>query len=282
MSQERILAKLSAKEIWRTQSERVLARYFGAHVDDLAFETAASIAKHVGVSGITVGRFLRRLGYRRLGELARDLRGGPPNSAWQVKVAGSSGHTSAKTRARQLRAHVDNLTRVYDLATTSDWRRATQLLAGAAEVFVAAFQNEQGIGQYFASQLGYARTHVRFLGGADGTFQELLSGPSSGKCLVIIDSRRYARCSGLLARRANETGIKVVAITDIYCPWAGIADISLNDPGEEEIFWDSSVSTVALLELLLEDVIEALGKRVTQRIEQLSDLQDFFGEFSDA
>jgi DNA-binding MurR/RpiR family transcriptional regulator len=279
MSRDLVLSKLHAKEVDRTQAEAMLARFFSAHLDDLPFETAASIAKRVGVSAVTVGRFLRSLGYQRLTDLTQELRGHAPSSAWQLKGGGQGNGTSIQTK--QLQAHVENLTRVFNHAERPEWQVVVKLLADMPHVFVASFQNLRGIGHYFAAQLDYARAGVRFLDGQDGTFADLFDAERRKSCLLIIDSRRYARKAGLLAERAKASGVKVIAVTDIYCPWLGNADLALTDPGEGEVFWDSAVSTVALLELLLESVIERLGPKVAERMEYLTDLQDGFGDFND-
>lgn len=277
MSRDLVLARLHTETGERTQSEAILARYFSAHLDDLPFETAASIAKRVGVSAVTVGRFLRRLGYQRLTDLTQELRGHAPSSAWQLKSDGNG----SSIQNRQLKAQIDNLTRVFAHRDRSDWQAAVALLTDMPQIFVAAFQNLRGIGHYFSAQLDYARPGVRFADGQDGTFANVFDGDRRKSCLLIIDSRRYARKAGLLAERAKAAGIKLIAVTDIYCPWIDEADVALTDPGEGEVFWDSAVSTVALLELLLESVIERLGPKVASRMEYLTDLQDGFGDFDD-
>jgi DNA-binding MurR/RpiR family transcriptional regulator len=277
MSRDLVLAKLHMEGA-RTQSETVLARYFATHLDDLPFETAASIAKRVGVSAVTVGRFLRSLGYQRLTDLTQELRGHAPSSAWQLK--GQENGNGTSIQGKQLKAHINNLTRVFQQSDGADWQTAVKLIADLPHVFVASFQNLRGIGHYFAAQLDYARAGVRFVDGQDGTFADVFDAERKKSCLLVIDSRRYARKAGLLAERARAAGIKVIAVTDIYCPWLGEADLALTDPGEGEVFWDSAVSTVALLELLLEAVIERLGPKVSARMEYLTDLQDGFGDFA--
>jgi DNA-binding MurR/RpiR family transcriptional regulator len=277
MSRERILDKLRSEANRRTPAEQRLARYFETHLDDLPFETAATIAKRSRLSAVTVGRFLRRLGYSKLTGLTQGLRGSPLSPAWQLKAR--TGDHGDGIRARQLHAHIENLTRVFDQTRSPAWRQTVALIASSSRVFVAAFQNLRGIGLYFASQLGYARPGVQFLGGEDGIFSDLFDGEPGHCCLVIVDSRRYARKAALLAERAKSAGIHVVTVADIYCPWMASAEITLTDPGEGEVFWDSAVSTIALLELLLEAVIEKLGSRVQDRLRRITDLQDHFGDF---
>ena len=46
-----------------------------ANLDRLGLETADQIAQQTGTSGISVGRFLRSVGYRNLDDLKRELRG---------------------------------------------------------------------------------------------------------------------------------------------------------------------------------------------------------------
>lgn len=285
MTRQEIVAQLMRKEEWQTQSEVLLARFFLAHLDSLPFETAASIAKRVEVSPVTVGRFLRRLGYRRLSELTRDLHSHEPNFAWQSKNGKRAGAKTAgngDTGSRQLAALVKNLSRIFEQTSTPEWRNAVEMLVAAENVFVSAFQNGRGIGLYFAGQLGYARPGVEFVDGLNGTFMELFDKEPAKTCLIVIDSRRYAKHSRLLIQYAKRVGIKVISITDIYCQWMDEADAALADPGEGEVHWDSAVSTVALLELLLEGVIRKLGKLVPARIEKITDLQDHFGTFDGA
>ena len=62
---KKILERLGSEELRRSKSDKLLAQYLERHIAELPFETARSIAAKVGVSPMTVGRFLRRVGYRR-------------------------------------------------------------------------------------------------------------------------------------------------------------------------------------------------------------------------
>jgi hypothetical protein len=75
---------------------------------------------------------------------------------------------------------------------------------------------------------------------------------------------------------------RIIAIMDVCCPWPDEANVALADPGEGEVFWDGAISMVALLELMLESVIERLDGNVSERIERLTELQHCFSDFSDA
>src|SRR5699024_11711328 len=64
------------KNRWETftASEQKIATYLLDNIRGIPFETAASLARNVGVSSMTVGRFLRNLGSAGVGELKQELR----------------------------------------------------------------------------------------------------------------------------------------------------------------------------------------------------------------
>ena len=65
------------KRQWETftTSEQKIAAYLLHNISGIPFETAASLGQRVGVSPMTVGRFLRNLGYARSRRLKKSLRG---------------------------------------------------------------------------------------------------------------------------------------------------------------------------------------------------------------
>src|SRR5579864_2068512 len=58
-----------------TPTAKRIASYMLANLERLGLETADQIAQQTGTSGISVGRFLRCVGYRNLDDLKRELRG---------------------------------------------------------------------------------------------------------------------------------------------------------------------------------------------------------------
>ena len=59
-----MLNRIEATFSQLTPSEKRVASWMLAHAALIPFETAESVALTTGTSGITVGRFLRKLGYR--------------------------------------------------------------------------------------------------------------------------------------------------------------------------------------------------------------------------
>lgn len=278
-----IASKLKSPDARQTKSDILLANYIERNLSDLAFETAKSIAVSVGVSQMTVGRYLRRLGYDGLDELKREIRESSGRTAWSVKGKFDRLREDArdgKLSATLIHQQIDDLGRVYEMTQSPQWRQACELLVNCKEVFVAAFQNVRGVGQFFASQLSYARPNVQFTDGLNGTYLEILDGASDDRCLFLYDVRRFASKARPLAMEARQAGVKVILLSDDTCVWADeVADVALIMPGARGPLWDGAALPVAVLDLIIASVVVELGDAVNARVDRLTKLQDAFGDF---
>lgn len=263
-------------------AEQAVAAHLAAHPEQLPFETAESIAKRLGVSAMTVGRALKALGYRGLGDLRAEMRAEVPDAAvapW-VRRGSSSPVVKNVDRARAMRAETEAIEAVHAMAETPVWKRVVGSVAAADRVFVAGFQTERGLAIAFADQLAYVRSGVRYLSVADRAFADLRTEASERSCLVMVDSRRYSRWFRLLARKAVELRVPVVIVTDAYCRWANeLSALSLRVRTDSGRFWDNNAPIASLLNLLLEDVIEQLGDAVYAHLDAASEFGAAFVGF---
>lgn len=261
-----------------TPAERRIARYFYEHLQDLNRETAASIADQLALSPMTVGRFLRALGFERpeaVRESAREL----PAVANAVSI--SEKLPNGGPMAELLAIHVDALRTIHDMTSEYRWGEAVGMLCEADVVFVASFHDSSGVARHFSDQLSTAREQVHYLDGQDGTYQQLLTRDADNFMVVIIDCHRLATKSRTLARAARTIGHRVLFISDQDCNWAQEnSDVSLLLPQEQQSALHSAVALAALLDFLMVSVMEAGGEKAKARAQQIIELQDLFGEFT--
>jgi DNA-binding MurR/RpiR family transcriptional regulator len=280
---KRILKLVQSDDLRRSKSDKLIANYIERNLAELPFETARSIATRLELSPMTIGRYLRRLGFDGLDQLKHELRHGGSNPAWEVK--GQVDRLQQDIRdgnllAGLIKQQIDNLGFIYELTTAPEWQQAVEALVSASEVYVAAYQNVRGIAQYFASQLSYTRPRVQFVDGVNGTYAELLDGSVDGRLLFLHDVRRFAAKARPLALEARRAGVKVVLLTDEFCPWGPeVSDICLIVPGSHGPLWDGAATMTAVMDLMLSNVIVLLGNDVSERVELLTRLQNVFGDF---
>lgn len=268
----RVARRLAERYEHLTVSERMIAGWLADNLDQLPFETAASIGQRVGVSAMTVARLVKSLGYDNLAALKDDLRDDARDAPWLLT-------RPAPSADARLKAETAAIAGVYRLAETTEWAAAVDLLATAPRVHVAGFQTEAGIATGFARHLSYVRPDVSSFDCAAGIMEMLLdAGPAD--LFVAVDVRRYSRHFRLLAEKVAASGRPLLVITDPYCPWARdltphilTAEVALGH------FWDMNSALASLLNLLVDGVVQRIGPDVVhKRLDLLAEnYSDFIG-----
>jgi DNA-binding MurR/RpiR family transcriptional regulator len=264
-----------------SKADRALASYMLAKLSSIPFETAATLAAKVAVSEPTVGRFCRTIGYKSFKDLKEQLREDIGDRPWLIsdRLREFQQRTLAgeDQLAQSLQLEMAGLVAVYELAQTDEWKRTVKRLATSKAVYVAGFQTERGMAQFFANQLQYLRDRVHLMDLAGGNFSELLLADHEEACLVIFEARRYSRMARLLAMEARDTGIPTTLITDAFCDWGrDLVDEILVVPTEFNLFWDSTAQMASLTNLLMNGVFIEIGPSVEERMNKVSMLYSRF------
>lgn len=262
-----------------TASEQRIASYLLHNMGAIPFETAASLGKRAGVSAMTVGRFLRKLGYTGLGELKEELRG---ENSWMrlYKNPLPSDDGDKDLAAKTLQNEINMLAEVHALARRPEWKPIVKLLATADRVSVASFQLGRFLGTAFAELLQQIRPHVSFADGTDGAYIDMLVDSTGKSCVVLIDERRYSQHFRILAEEVVHRGIPLVILTDTLCYWAPrLTPHVLMIPVNNDRAWHSFSSFSNLFSLLFSAVTQVRGERVLDRIEQITHLRQHFVGF---
>lgn len=263
-----------------TRTEAAIAGFFLSDLSSLPFETAGSVARRIGVSEASVGRYCRAIGFRHFKDLKTSLRGDLGDRAFLIgdrlrDFAERSRAGESKALEKEIAAIVAN----HELAATPAFRAEAIRLANARKVFVAGFQTERGHAQYLAHGLSYLRPGVQLMDAADGTFADLLLDAPAEAALVIIDGRRYSRLARHLGIAAKAAGTHVTLITDPYCTWGReSADEMFIVQTDFDQFWDATSAMASLVGLLVNAVFAELGPDVETRLSAVSALYgDFIG-----
>ncbi len=262
-----------------TPAERRIAKYFSEHLNELPFETASSVADRLELSPMTVGRFLRSLGYHGLDGIKVHLKENTPALTSQLPSVLEQLQKDAsegRPLATQIAEQVEMLQHIYNLASQPQWQEAVAAILSAGTVFVASQPGLAGIARYFSDRLAFARDQVLFLDGANGSYIELFGGPSDDGVLVVIDSPSFVS-SRLLARSARRAGCKVLLVTGQFTEWAHeFANITLSLPPQRATSRESLAAMMSLLEYLAVTVIHAAGETAEIRIRRIEELQGMF------
>lgn len=268
-----------------TPSEKRIGSWLLSHRQHIPFETADSIAQATGTSGITVGRYLRKLGYRNLDDVKNSLkdRAPVPYRHWGVidRLDSWAQQQAQPDRASlSLQMELDAIRYVYQLAQEETFARISERIARADAVIVIGIQSTRGLANTFFSHLEYLRPRVTYADGSSGSWLEALNSEYEHPYVVITDTRAYSSTARQFCRVAAERRIATALVTDIWCPWARDYPLDLlqvkTDTGH---FWDSLAPIGCLFNLLLSAVVERLGPSLSRRLAENRALQQEFGQF---
>jgi len=264
-----------------TQTENAIAAYMLANLQSLPFDTAATLARKIGVSEASIGRYCRAIGYRHFKELKASLQSDLGGTAWLIGDRLRDFHASSlrgnTELARALEKEIAAVVAVHEIAASSEFARAVARLTRSPTVHVAGFQTERGHAVQLVHNLQYLRPGVHLADIAGGHFAEILLADPASVCLVMFDGRRYSRTTERLVRAAKERGIPVTLITDPYCDWAhGLVSELFTVQTDLNHFWDTTSAMSSLVGLIVNGVFKELGAGVETRMERVASLYNEF------
>lgn len=263
-----------------TPSERRLASFTVEHPTALAFDTVASVADQVGVSGPTVIRFATKLGfdgYASLQQHVQSLVAGQLRRPTDRHRDGADGATDHRSIA------VDSVERAVAAVTSEDLvALATPLAESPGHVWIASSGTSTAAAHVLHGGLSLLRSDVRSLSGSGASNSAELVDATPSDVVIAIDMPRYERRIVDTVRWLADLGVTVLAITDgPLSPLASLADVwvAIDVPAIGP--FDSTLPTIAVAELVVAEVATRLGGAAIDRLDRAESLWALHGVFLD-
>ncbi|WP_153393003.1 MULTISPECIES: MurR/RpiR family transcriptional regulator [unclassified Pseudomonas] len=265
-----------------TPTGKRIASYLLGNPQQLPFESADSIALQASTTGISVGRFLRSLGYQNLDDVKQSLRGEVPAS-WLItdRIAAFRAESNGGDALdRSMQREIEAIQYVYEVARSEAFAQIVKRIHEADAVFIIGIQSTRGILTAFHSHLEYIRPKVYYVDGLSGIYAETLNSGFDNPYAIIADFRAYSSVTQTFCQAALENALPLALITDLQCPWARDYALDLlqikTDVGQ---FWDSPAPLACLLNLMVSAVAQQYGEHLDERLAKNRQLQKAFGQF---
>ncbi len=261
---EEVYADLSGQEL--RAAETLLA-----HADDLAVYSSAELAELSGVSRATLSRLYRRLGYESFAELRDEARtmhvlGVPLANAPGVAIGDHLGDEVANLR-RMMTANEERIA------------PAVRLLVEAAHVVVVGHRNGYPVALHLREQLAQVRPGVRVLPLPGQSLAEDLVELDADDVLVLVGLRRRLEGFARLARWAQASPARVIAITDpTGRRHAAGADVWLECPIHMSGPFSSYASAMSLVALLSNSASTLMADAGDARVTAITNAYATLGE----
>ena len=278
MAEKLLINQISVGLSVMTASEKRVARIVLSDYPSAGLLPITKLAELSHVSGTTVLRFVKRLGFegylefqsRLIGELSErklsflDL--------YEERITGLKDH---KLIQRFVQLHRDKLVTSLTNLPVAEFDQTIKILSNPKlRVMCIGGRFTDYHAKYLASHLHELRPSIRFTEDSHIWRNEQLLDFSKKDVVVIFDVRRYQKDTVEFARKAHKKGAKIILVTDPYLsPVASIAACVLPVEVEGPSAFDSTLNIMALVELLITGVVENLGEKARARIKNLEEIR---------
>jgi DNA-binding MurR/RpiR family transcriptional regulator len=262
-------------------SERRVARALLSGPPTIGLESSVRLARHAGVSGPTVSRFITQLGFANYGAFQRALHDeiaarvmtpvevyrqhrAEPGAANLLDVSGTSlGEAVART--------------LQDLNPEEFYRAASLLADVSRQVLTVGGWFSHLVAGYLGQVLRQIRPRVRVVPPISSERAAAVADIAKKDVVVIFDFRRYERDTLEVARAARAASARIVLLTDPWLsPVAEIADAVLPAQVAGPSPFESLTPTLAVVETLITAVADALGEEGHRRLEQFGSIAELW------
>jgi DNA-binding MurR/RpiR family transcriptional regulator len=258
-------------------AERKLGALLCDFPGDLASYTASELAALAGVSGPTVSRFVRRLGYDSY-EAARRHARRESETGSRLYLASHSAPSGALSLTAHCGQGVENVQRTFDGITADEIIEIAQAALKARKVWVVGFR----IGHAFATYLHWQLTQV---------IEDIIAIPAAGQTigehLVSIEERDLVIVFGLRRRLAQIRSIvaeigrrraKLLYITDESASTRDEATWHIRCQTKAPGLLFNHVAVMAACHLIADQTIEQAGQAGRTRLRRIETLNESLGE----
>jgi DNA-binding MurR/RpiR family transcriptional regulator len=255
-------------------AERSVARALFAAYPSAGLESLPQLAEAAGVTGPTVLRFVRKIGFDGYPDFQRALRREVQErmegmlSLFDAQAPPSGAHLLQRS-AETFKRGLDETLGAKGLR--SELPKVVSLLADTKRhAWFAGGRFSRLVAEYLCLLLRMLRPGCAMVGDAPAARALDGSDVARNDVLVVFDYRRYQPDAAVLAEEAAERGAVVVAVTDAWLsPAVESARHVLISSSASLSPIDSMLGGYALAEVVAAEVLTELGEEARRRLERV-------------
>jgi DNA-binding MurR/RpiR family transcriptional regulator len=266
-----------------TKAERRVARVLFANNMMPGLDTVAMVAAQAKVSGPTVLRFVTKQGFSGYPEFQRKLReeiGARVSSPLNLYQRGKSPRRADGRNALEsnLETFSEGLRATFRSEQATEVAALTEMLVDTKRhVWLVGGRFSQMIAEILWAHVVQLRPKVHLVPQEIRRRQEALLDIRQNHFVLAFDFRRYQTDTIAFTSMAADRGAKVGLVTDRWLsPIAERADHIVTCDTEAPSPYDSLVSPLALVELLVGTATTASGTAGRKRMEELEEVRRLF------
>lgn len=262
-----------------TRAERQLAHSILENYPASGLGPLTALARDAQVSTPTVARMVHKLGFKGYPEFQAELR-----EELRAKVKNpiakhdtwTEGAPSGHVLNRFTDAVIDNIRHSLAQVTPETFDAACALVADRDRpLYIVGGRITHTMAEYLFMHMQMVRPDVTHIQSTSNTWPHYLLDVKPGAVFVIFDVRRYENATLKLAEIVHERGGQIILFTDQWrSPVHSLTDLCFSTRIVVPSAWDSSVTTLLLVETMIAAAQDHNWDSTRARMETLEDMFD--------
>lgn len=262
-----------------TRAERQLANCILENYPASGLGTITTLGKRADVSTPTITRMMQKLGFPSFPDFQTSLR-----QELEARISDPITKRDIWTNRaptehilnRFTEAVISNISHSLGQTDTDSFDKTCALIAdGRRRVFVVGGRITRTLADYMFLHLQVIRPRVTHIQSLSNAWPHYLLDVTEGDVVIIFDVRRYETSTLKLAEIAFEKGAEIILFTDQWgSPVSKLATHSFANQIAVPSAWDSAVTNLLLLEIMIAEIQERIWPKARTRMKNLETMFD--------
>ncbi len=258
-----------------SKGHKKIADFIKVEFNQMPFLTAAKVAKMVGVSESTVGRFATSLGYAGFPGLQRAFQ----KTAHKRLTTAERFELSKDIQVENdhikqvMRDDINNISETADNLDIVTLKQAVQAIRKSKTLYILGSRSSIILAEYITFYLNFMHDNVHLLSrGANDTYDEVVNVDQSD-VLIVFSFPRYSNRTFEVVEFAKMQKATIIGITDsLDAPLVPYSDHVLTAKYNMSTFIDSFVAPMSLVNAMIFMLAADERAKLTEKFELLEKL----------
>lgn len=260
-----------------SKGQKKIGEYLLGSYATAQYMTAAKLSDTVGVSESTIVRYAVDLGFDGYPELQSALKYAARSkltSVERMKLAALNPDTDVL--GNSLKSDIDAIKKTLATTDNAAFESFVDSLMRAERIYLVGARSSASLAIFLNFYLSILFDNVHLVHTVIGSeaFDQMFR-VGSRDVVLGISFPRYSRLTVDVLDFSKKAGATVLALTDsIHSPLAGIADITLFANNESDMFVDSLVAPLSLINAVIAEIAQKDPERANERFGILEHIWD--------
>lgn len=281
MTNSDLLSRIRLQYRALSKSHKRIADYLLSNYDKVAFMTASTVGKSLGISESTVVRFAASLGYGGYPELQRALQDTVKTRLTTVqRYEMSKEHKQGQSLSKIMLSDIDNIRQTLDQFDDAVISKFIEEVIAARRVYVLGLRSSSVLANYLGFYLNFILPDVHIIHETAQDVYDQLLNMSKQDVLIALSFPRYSKRTYDCVDYSIKNGTTILGVTDsLDSPLFQKAKYCLTAKYNMNTFIDSFVAPMSLLNALIIGIsMKKVG--VEDNLERLEQIWDDYGVYS--